>query len=223
MARSKRAAEVINLEKVLDGGPRPSCDTSHKPGSQSGTTCDRHRAHQGSRQGHRAHRMAGQWRHSRRDGAPAGPGPDYEVKQELALDPGENALRSSPMRAAICWPRCPRRQPSYTTARRTRKAETHCARHRHQQIRRPRRAERVAFLALDSGPCPTQRLSRPRWKRRARGYMSEVRVRPVLDEDATPRKLRRGRQRDRGRDHPARHLCVFLPPRMATPMAATTI
>ena len=66
----KRAAEVVNLEKVLDAGPAPVRRDHVAPirqqiGHRSRDCC---RAHHGSRQGDWAHRMARQRRHRRRDG-----------------------------------------------------------------------------------------------------------------------------------------------------------
>ena len=90
----KRAAEVINLEKVLDAGPPPAVAiTSHAPGSHSGTdlvTVAARITDRGKGIGRIEWRVNGVTAGVM--SAPAGPGPDYEVKQELALDPGENRI-----------------------------------------------------------------------------------------------------------------------------------
>ena len=92
----KRAAEVINLEKVLDAGPAPhGCDYLARPWQPlRQRPHHRRRAHNGSRQRHRAHRMAHQWGHRGRHERARLPGPDYDVKQKLALDPGENRIEA---------------------------------------------------------------------------------------------------------------------------------
>ncbi len=90
----KRAAEVVSLEKVLDAGPPPiAAITSHAVGSQSSAdlVTVAARITDGGRGIGRI-----EWRVNGVTagvmGAPAGPGPDYEVKEELALDPGENRI-----------------------------------------------------------------------------------------------------------------------------------
>ena len=90
----KRAAEVINLEKVLDSGPAPEVQIASSP---SGGNSDADLVTVTARikdQGKGIGRI--EWRvngitvgvcH-----APACLGPDNEVKQTLALDPGENLI-----------------------------------------------------------------------------------------------------------------------------------
>ena len=92
----KRAAKVINLEKVLDSGPAPTVEiVSHPSNSKSDTDLVTVAARITDR-GKGIGRI--EWRvNGITAGAvgkrPQEPGPDYDVKQELALDPGENADR----------------------------------------------------------------------------------------------------------------------------------
>lgn len=88
----KRAAEVVNLEKVLDAGPAPLVTiTSPKPGSQSRADLVTVAAHIEDR-GKGIGRI--QWRVN---GITAGirtvvPGSSPDVTQTLALDPGDNQI-----------------------------------------------------------------------------------------------------------------------------------
>ena len=90
----KRAAEVINLEKVLDAGPPPAVAiTSHERGSRSSidlVTVAARITDRGKGIGRIEWRVNGVTAGVM--SAPAGPGPDYEVTKELALDPGENRI-----------------------------------------------------------------------------------------------------------------------------------
>ena len=79
---------------MLDAGPPPAVAiTSHKPGSRSGkdlVTVAARITDRGKGIGRIEWRMNGVTAGVM--SAPAGPGPDYEVSQELALDPGENRI-----------------------------------------------------------------------------------------------------------------------------------
>ena len=90
----KRAAEVVNLEKVLNAGPPPvAAIMSHTPGSRSSAdlvTVAARITDRGKGIGRIEWRINGVTAGVM--AAPAGPGPDYDVKQELALDPGENRI-----------------------------------------------------------------------------------------------------------------------------------
>ena len=90
----KHAAEVINLEKVLDAGPPPAVAiTSHEPGSRLGkdlVTVAARITDFGKGIGRIEWRVNGVTAGVM--SAPQGAGPDYEVSQELALDPGENRI-----------------------------------------------------------------------------------------------------------------------------------
>jgi WD40 repeat protein len=90
----RRAAEVINLDKVLDSGPAPSVAiTSHPPGSQSGTSLVTVAARITDR-GKGIGRV--EWRLNGITAGvtqvPTGNERDHEVKLDLALDPGENKI-----------------------------------------------------------------------------------------------------------------------------------
>ncbi len=90
----RRAAEAVNLEKILDSGPAPAVAiASHPPGSQSGAgvvTVAVRVTDRGKGIGRIEWRVNGVTAgvtgvsgHTRRD---------YDVKQQLALDPGENKI-----------------------------------------------------------------------------------------------------------------------------------
>jgi WD40 repeat protein len=90
----RRAAEVVNLQKVIDSGPAPGVAiVSPAAGSASATDLVQVAARISDR-GKGIGRI--EWRVNGVTAgvskAPAGPGPDYEVNQALALDPGENRI-----------------------------------------------------------------------------------------------------------------------------------
>ncbi len=90
----KRAAEVTNLDKVLDAGPPPTVAIiSHELGSRSGkdlVTVAARVIDRGKGIGRVEWRINGVTAGVM--GVPAGPGPDYEVTQDLALDSEENRI-----------------------------------------------------------------------------------------------------------------------------------
>ena len=100
----KRAAEVINLDKVLDAGPPPAVViTSHEPGSRSGNdlvTVAARITDRGKGIGRIEWRVNGVTAGVMN--APAGPGPDYDVSRNSLSTPARTGSRSSPTRAAIC-------------------------------------------------------------------------------------------------------------------------
>jgi WD40 repeat protein len=89
-----RAAEVINLDKVLDAGPPPAVViASHEPSSRSSkdlVTVAARVTDRGKGIGRIEWRINGVTAGVM--SVPTGPGPDYDVSQELALDPGENRI-----------------------------------------------------------------------------------------------------------------------------------
>jgi hypothetical protein len=90
----KRAAEVINLDKVLDSGPAPTVEiTSNSVGSQSSADLVTVAARIRDR-GKGIGRI--EWRVNGVtvgvESVPAGARPEYEVKRELALDTGKNLI-----------------------------------------------------------------------------------------------------------------------------------
>jgi WD40 repeat protein len=90
----KRAATVINLEKVLDSGPAPLVEIASQP---SGFTSHKDLVAISARIKDRGKGVGRiEWRVNGVTvgvmKAPAGPGPDYTVSRELALDPGENRI-----------------------------------------------------------------------------------------------------------------------------------
>ena len=90
----ERAAEVLNLDKVLDAGPPPAVAIfSHEPGSRSGkdlVTAAARIADRGKGIGRIEWRVNGVTAGVM--SAPVGSGPDYDVSRKLALDPGENRI-----------------------------------------------------------------------------------------------------------------------------------
>ncbi|MGO9546227.1 MAG: caspase family protein [Rhodomicrobium sp.] len=92
----KRAAEVLNLDKVLASGPAPEVEiASHPSESQSDTglvTLAARIKDRGKGIGRIEWRVNGLTVGVMR--APEGAAPDYQVQQTLALDPGENAIEA---------------------------------------------------------------------------------------------------------------------------------
>ena len=90
----KRAAGAVNLDKVLDAGPPPSVAiTSHGQDARSSTdivTVTARITDRGKGVGRIEWRVNGVT--AGVIDAPQGTGPDYAVKQELALDPGKNGI-----------------------------------------------------------------------------------------------------------------------------------
>lgn len=90
----KRAAEVINMAKVLDSGPAPQVAISVPPeGSEVATdvlTVKAHIADGGKGVGRVEWRVNGIT--TAVGSKPAGEGPEYTATQQLALDPGENII-----------------------------------------------------------------------------------------------------------------------------------
>src|SRR5262249_9641259 len=89
-----RATTVINLDKVLDSGPAPSVEIASPSGDgQSATDLVAVTARITDR-GKGIGRI--EWRvngvTTSVTNAPTGAGPDYKVKESLALDPGKNAI-----------------------------------------------------------------------------------------------------------------------------------
>jgi WD40 repeat protein len=90
----KHAARAVSLDKVLDAGPPPATAiTSHPSGSRSNAvlvTAAARITDRGKGIGRIEWRVNGVT--SGVMAAPSGPGPNYTVTQELALDPGENQI-----------------------------------------------------------------------------------------------------------------------------------
>ncbi len=90
----QRAAAVINLQKVIESGPPPAVEiTSHRAGSKSGkdlVTVAARISDRGKGIGRIEWRVNGVTASVM--SAPAGPGLDYDVSQQLALDANENRI-----------------------------------------------------------------------------------------------------------------------------------
>jgi WD40 repeat protein len=90
----KRAAEFINLDKVLDSGPAPLVEITSTPSGGKSETYLVTVAARIKDRGKGIGRI--EWRVNGITtgvaNAPVGSGPDYEVEQTLALDPGQNTI-----------------------------------------------------------------------------------------------------------------------------------
>jgi WD40 repeat protein len=194
----KRAAEVINLGKVLDAGPAPVLAiTSHEPDSRTNNdlvTVAVRITDRGKGIGRIEWRVNGITVGVAN--APADAGPVHEIKQELALDPGENAievlgyeghnlLASPPVRTTV----------AYIGPADSVKPTLHIlAIGINQYVDRgwvpPGETERVAFPPLGLARGDAEVLV-ANLKEAATGQYAEVRVRTALDTEATARGLDR--------------------------------
>jgi hypothetical protein len=133
----KRAAEVINLEKVLDSGPAPDVEIlsqTHESKSDGDLVTITARIKD---RGKGIGRI--EWRANGItagvSNAPANAGAVYEVKQELALDPGENIIEVVAYNARNLLASFPAQTTiAFMGPSRQREAEAACARRRHQQL-----------------------------------------------------------------------------------------
>ncbi len=200
----KRAAEVVNLEKVLDAGPPPPVAiASHPEGSKSDTdlvTVAARITDRGKGIGRVEWRVNGVT--AGVTAAPAGPGPDYEVKQELALDPGENRIEVIAYEGRNLLASLPARITiAYDGPADTVKPKLLHPGHRHQRLRRRWLGSRPA--ATKSGNSRRSTASVPdaqafsaEMEKAGAGQYAEVRVTLALDAgrdagklDETVRKL----------------------------------
>jgi WD40 repeat protein len=183
----RKAGEVINLDKVLDSGPAPLVEiTSHSSASKSTTD----RVTVSARANDRGKGIGRiEWRINGITvgvaNAPAGAGPTYEVKRELALDPGENVievvaynrrnlLASLPARATITYtgPSDKVKPKLFVLAIGINKYVD----------------KGGIFLPLHLAVGDAQALA-AEFQRASEGMYADVRVRTVLDEEATDSNL----------------------------------
>jgi WD40 repeat protein len=194
----KRAAEVINLDKVLDSGPAPEAEIISQPlnrksdGDLVAVTARIKDKGQGvGRVEFRVNDITTAVR-----SVPAGPGPLYELKQDLALEAGENTveivaynrrnlLASLPAKTAI----------TYTGRAGTVKPKLHILaigiNTYHDKGWTPPGASQAEFfppLALAAGDATDFAAE---MKKAALGLYSDVRIRTVLSEEAQSAKLDR--------------------------------
>ena len=192
----KRATEVVSLEKVLDAGPTPAAAiTSHMPGSRSGKDLV-------TMAGRITDRGKGigriEWRANGVTigvmSAPAGPGPDYEVTQELALDPGENQieviayerrnlLASLPARTTITYD-----GPADSVKPKLHILAIGINAYADLGWTPPGSSETLAFPQLNLAVADAKAFAAG-MKNAGAGMYSEVHVTEALDADATPAKL----------------------------------
>jgi WD40 repeat protein len=194
----KRAAEVINLEKVLDSGPAPVAEIiSQSLESKSDADLVAVTARikdQGQGVGRIEFRVNDITTAVRP--VPAGPGPLYELRQDLALEPGENTveviaynrrnlLASLPAKTAI----------TYTGRAGSVKPKLHILaigiNTYHDQGWTPPGASQAEYfppLALAAGDATRFAAE---MKKAASGLYSDVRIRTALSEEAQSAKLDR--------------------------------
>ena len=177
------AAKLISLEKVLDSGPAPLVTiTSSAPGIQSRTdlvTVGAHIANRGKGIGRIEWRVNG----ITVGVASASPGSwrDYEVKRELALDPGENSIEVVAYNASNLLASLPARATiSYTGPPDSVKPKLHIL--------------AIGINAYDGVPKLSLAVAdaeafAAEMEKAAAGLYAGVRVRTLLDTDATAEGL----------------------------------
>ena len=176
----KRAAEVINLGKVLDSGPAPQVEiTSHSVDSKSNTDLVTVAARIKDR-GKGIGRI--EWRVNGItvgvSNAPANAGPGYEIRQTLAFDPGENAIEVVAYNARNLLASLPAQTTiAYTGPANSVKPKLH-----------------ILAIGIDAyaGRVPKLKLAvadakafAAELQKAGAGFYSEVRMRTALDAEAT--------------------------------------
>jgi hypothetical protein len=191
----KRAAEVINLDKVIESGPAPLVEFAQSPPSKSANDLITFAARIKD-QGKGIGRI--EWRINGitvgvTNAAP-GAGPDYIAEQTLALDPGENAveviaynaqniLASLPAKASI----------TYTGPADSVKPKLHILaiginRYADHGGVDPGSGEFFSFPPLTASVADAEAFS-AEMEKAGKGLYAEVRVTKALDADATLAKL----------------------------------
>jgi WD40 repeat protein len=200
----KRAAEVVNLEKVIGSGPPPVVAiTSHAPGSQSGAdlvtvtariTEGRTKTDSGTGIGRVEWRVNGIT--AGVSVVPAGKGRDYEVKQQLALDPGENKIEVIAYNGRNLLASLPAQTTiTYTGAADTVRPKLHVLaiginQYADEGWTPPGESEPLAFGRLRLAVGDAKALAAELQKAGV-GQYNEVRVKTVLDAEATAEGLDR--------------------------------
>ncbi len=192
----KRAAQFVSLEKVLDAGPPPAAAIiTHAPGSRSGQDLVIVTARITDR-GKGLGRI--EWRVNGVTAGvmakPDGTGPDYEVRRQLALDPGENQieviayegrnlLASLPARTSITYD-----GPADKVKPKLHILAIGINAYVDQGWTPPGSADKLAFLPLKLAVADAKAFGEEMQKAGA-GLYSEVHVTQALDTDATPAGL----------------------------------
>jgi WD40 repeat protein len=192
----KHAAEVINLDKVVDSGPPPLVEIiSHPPTSKSNAdlvTLVARFKDRGKGIGRIEWRVNGIT--TGVTNPPAGSGPDYEVRQILALDPGDNQieviayegrnlLASLPACATIAY-----EGPADKVKPKLHILAIGINAYGDRGWTPPGSSETLAFPPLNLAVADAKAFGAEMQKAGA-GQYSEVHVTEALDADATPVKL----------------------------------
>ena len=194
----QRAAEVVSLDKVLDAGPPPAAAiTSHEPASHSGAglvTVAARITDRGKGIGRIEWRVNGVTASVM--AAPAGPGPDYEVTQQVALDPGENQIEVIAYEKRNLLASLPGRTTiAYDGAADIQKPKLHILAigvnaYEDKGWLAPGAKEATRFPPLNLAAGDATAFA-AEMKKAASGLYGEVRVRTALDHEATPANLDR--------------------------------
>ena len=212
----KRAAEVINLDKVLGSGPAPAVEISSGPSeARSDTDLITVSAHIRDR-GKGIGRI--EWRVNGITvgvaNPPPGAGPDYETKRELALDPGENVIEVVAYNARNLLASPPAQTKIVYTGRGdTVKPKLHVLAiginaYEDKGWTDPRTSETMLFRPLGLAAADATALA-AEMKTAAAGLYSEVRIRTAIDREATAAGLDRIVQ-DMSREMSARDTFVLF-------------
>ncbi len=194
----RQAAAVLDLGKVIDSGPAPSVEiASPSSGSKSSTDLVTFTARIKDR-GKGIGRI--EWRVNgvtvKVSGAPAGTGPDYEVQQELALDPGGNSIEAVAYNAGNLLASVPGRATvTFTGSAGSVKPQLHILAigidaYQDRGWTPPGSETRSYFPPLSAAVEDAKAVAKELEKAGSRLY-SAVHVRTVLDADATAANLDR--------------------------------
>jgi WD40 repeat protein len=194
----RRAAEVINLERVLDSGPAPEAEITLHPSDGKSDTDLVTVAARITDRGKGIGRI--EWRVNGLTvgvaSAPAGAGPVFGVRRELALDPGENAIEVVAYNARNLLASLPAQTSIvYTGTGNALKPKLHILAiginaYEDRGWKRPGTDVEEYFPRLGLAVADAQSFA-AEMKRASEGFYSEVRVRTALDRQATQAGLDR--------------------------------
>ena len=193
----KRAAGVVTLEKVLDAGPVPAAVIVPQPSNRSGkdlVTVSARITDRGKGIGRIEWRLNGVT--AGVASVPAGLGPDYEIRERLALDPGENRieviayearnlLASRPARTSIVYD-----GPADTVKPKLHILAIGINAYEDKGWAAPGSDEVKAFPPLGLAVGDAKAFA-AEMEKAAAGLYGEVRVRTAIDREATPANLDR--------------------------------
>ncbi len=193
----KRAAEVIDLEKLLDSGPAPAVGILSAPAdSRSATDLVMVSARIEDR-GKGIGRI--EWRVNGVTvgvtNPPPGAGPDYETKRELALDPGENVIEVVAYNARNLLASLPAQTKIVYTGHDEAKPKLHVLAiginaYEDRGGTDPATLQTMLFPPLELAAADASALA-AEMKKAAGGLYSEVRIRTAIDREATAAGLDR--------------------------------